>query len=232
MKRRPIERIVILVAGLLVVPLSVEAPLSTTVPTIGFLMLSSLAPDSLFFELFRQTLREVGYVEGQNVHLEYRWADRRAERLPDLAAELVRRKVDVIVVGETPAIYAAQQATRTIPIVMVSVADPETLGLVERLSRPGGNLTGVTGMVPELSGKLLELLTRGSPWAPAWRSYGLRTLAVPPIGWTRSRVRHTRWRWSCYRWRCTVPMSSSVPSKLPARGVLGRCSSYQPSSSR
>ncbi len=163
MKRRPIERIVILVAGLLVVPLSVEAPLSTTVPTIGFLMLSSLAPDSLFFELFRQTLREVGYVEGQNVHLEYRWADRRAERLPDLAAELVRRKVDVIVVRETPAIYAAQQATRTIPIVMVSVADPETLGLVERLSRPGGNLTGVTGMVPELSGKLLELLTAGVP---------------------------------------------------------------------
>jgi putative tryptophan/tyrosine transport system substrate-binding protein len=90
----------------------------------------------------------------------------------------VHRPVDVIVVAETPAIYAAQQATRTIPIVMVSVADPEVLGLVERISRPGGNLTGVTGMVPELNGKPPELLTAGVPqgsrvavlWAPDARS--------------------------------------------------------------
>ena len=108
-------------------------------------------------------MRELGYVEGQNIALESRWAHGKVERLPGMAAELVRLKVNVIVTAGTPPALAAKQATTTIPIVMASGGDPVGLGLVASLARPGGNVTGVTSLAGELSGKRLELLREVVP---------------------------------------------------------------------
>src|SRR5262249_37368440 len=107
---------------------------------------------------FRQGLGGLGYVVGQNISLEERWAEGRPDRLPSLAAELVRLKVDILVTASTPATQAAQQATRTIPIVMSNVSDPVQSGLVANLAHPGANTTGLSFMHPELSRKRLELL--------------------------------------------------------------------------
>src|SRR5881409_3933532 len=110
------------------------------------------------FEAFRQGLRELGYVEGQNIVIEPRWAEGKYDRYPALAADLVRLKVDVIVPVGGAATQAVQQATRTIPIVMSVVIDPVGSGLVASLARPGGNVTGLTIMAPDLAGKQLQLL--------------------------------------------------------------------------
>ena len=114
-------------------------------------------------EGFRQGLRDLGYVEGRNVVIEFRDAEGKLERLPALAAELVALKVDVIVVGGTVAALAAKQATRTVPIVFVSAVDPVTDGLVTSLARPGGNVTGLSTLAPELVGKRLEQLKQVVP---------------------------------------------------------------------
>jgi putative ABC transport system substrate-binding protein len=114
-------------------------------------------------EAFRQGLRELGYVEGQNIILDERWAEGRVERLPDLVADLVRLKVDVLVVASTPGALAAKSATQTIPVVMVNVGDPVGSGLVASLARPGGNLTGLSLLNPELHGKRLQLLKEVLP---------------------------------------------------------------------
>jgi len=122
------------------------------------------AADPHVHEAFRQGLRDLGYVEGRNVVIEYRDAEGKLERLPALAAELVALKVDVIVTGGgTPTALAAKQATRTVPIVFIAVGDPVTSGLVTSLARPGGNVTGLTSLAPELVGKWLELLTQAVP---------------------------------------------------------------------
>jgi putative ABC transport system substrate-binding protein len=123
---------------------------------IGFLSLRN-GPDA-HTDAFRSALREQGYVEGRNVAIEYRWAAEDRERLPALAAELARLKVDVLVTGGTAVTEAAQRATRTIPIVMAAVSDPVGGGLVGGLARPGGNVTGLTMMTPELAGKRLQLI--------------------------------------------------------------------------
>jgi putative ABC transport system substrate-binding protein len=128
-------------------------------PRIGFLIAISAAGFSARTEAFRQGLRDLGYDEGKNIVIEYRYADGKVERLPELAAELVRLKVDVMVVGGTSATSAAKQATRTIPIVVGSAGDLVGAGLVASLARPGGNVTGSTGIAPDLSGKRLELLS-------------------------------------------------------------------------
>jgi putative ABC transport system substrate-binding protein len=115
-------------------------------------------------EVFRQALRELGYVEGQNLVIEYRWAEGQPERLPDLAADLVRLQVDVIVPsGGNLAIRAAQQAARTIPIVMVGASDPVAAGFVASLAHPGGNTTGLSLLTPELHGRRLEILKEAVP---------------------------------------------------------------------
>jgi putative ABC transport system substrate-binding protein len=116
-----------------------------------------------WLEAFRQGLRELGYVEGQNIAIESRWTEGKDDRLPALAADLVRSKVDVIVADTGAATLAAQQATRTIPIVMSLVNDPVGSGLVASLARPGGNVTGLTIMSPDLIGKQLELLKEVVP---------------------------------------------------------------------
>jgi ABC-type uncharacterized transport system substrate-binding protein len=133
-------------------PLAVEAQPATKIPRVGLLDYTAS------WDPLRQGLRDLGYVEGQNIALEYRRSEGRSERLPALAAELVRLKVNVIVTAGTPPTKAAMQATTTIPIVMVSIGDPLRTGLVASLARPGGNVTGNTILGAELAGKRLQLL--------------------------------------------------------------------------
>jgi putative ABC transport system substrate-binding protein len=154
----PAAVVVVFVAA----PLMVSAQPATKVARIGVLTLStaSWAPNA---EGFRQGLRELGWVEGQSLALEHRDAAGRADRLPALAGELVRLKVDVIVTQSNVATLAAKRATQTIPIVMAIAGDPVKAGLVSSLARPGGNVTGLTLMQTELSGKRLELLKEVLP---------------------------------------------------------------------
>ena len=135
------------------------------VPRIGYLSSNEPARESIRFEAIRLALRELRYIEGQNIAFEYRYAEGKPDRVPDLAAELVRLKVDIIVTaGGDPLIRAAKNATKTIPIVMSGGgADPVEAGHVESLARPGGNITGVTNLNRELSGKRLELLKEAVP---------------------------------------------------------------------
>ena len=137
---------------------SAEAQQPTKIPRIGYLSGGSPSAVSARTEAFRQGLRELGYVEGKNIVIEYRYAEGKLDRLPALAAELVRLKVDVIVTGGATATRAAKEATTTIPIVMTQDGDPVGSGFVASLARPGGNITGLSTLAPELSGKRLELL--------------------------------------------------------------------------
>jgi putative ABC transport system substrate-binding protein len=127
------------------------------VPTIGALVIGNIDPEQ-FWREFRQGLRDLGYVEGQNIRFEFRSAEGHLDRLPELAAELVRLKVDVIVTWFTPTALAAKQATHEIPIVMAETGDPIGMGLVASLPRPGGNVTGMASVAAELSGKCVQLI--------------------------------------------------------------------------
>ena len=140
----------------LCVPAAAQQP--TKVPRIGYLTGATPDGQSHRIESFRQGLREFGYVEGKNIAIEYRYAELKPDRLPALAAELVRLKVDVIVTGGGPNTRAAKEATTTIPIVMAQDSDPVANGFVASLARPGGNITGLSNLAPELRGKQLELL--------------------------------------------------------------------------
>ena len=142
-------------------PLAVDAQQAGRVHRVGFLSLQSGLTSTT--EAFQQGLRELGYVEGRNLIIEYRWAARKEERLPELAAELVRLKVEVIVTAAAPTIEAARRATSAIPIVMAAVADPLGSGLVASLARPGGNITGLTALSTELAGKRLQLVSELVP---------------------------------------------------------------------
>jgi len=148
----------IVVALLLVVNFPTEAQQPTKVAHIGFLGATFPSTESARIEAFRQGLRELRYIEGKNILIEYRWAEGKVDRLPELAAELVRLNVEVIVAGGSTSTGAAKKATTTIPIVMAQVNDPVGSGFVAGLARPGGNITGLSTLAPELSGKQLELL--------------------------------------------------------------------------
>jgi putative tryptophan/tyrosine transport system substrate-binding protein len=137
-------------------PAAAQQP--TKIPRIGYLGLISPSVSSARIEAFRQGLRELGYVEGKNIVIEWRHNEGKLDRVPALAAELVRLKVDVIVANGPPAARAAKEATVAIPIVMMQVGDPVESGFVASLARPGGNITGLSTLAPELSGKRLELL--------------------------------------------------------------------------
>jgi putative ABC transport system substrate-binding protein len=150
-------------AVLLAAPLAAEAQAPGKVPRVGYVFARVSSEDQQLLDAARQGLRELGHVEGQNIALEVRWAEGRYDRLPDLVAELVRLKVDVLVVATTPGALAAKNATRTIPVVMVGLGDPVGSGLVASLARPGGNLTGLSLSNKELSGKRLELLKESLP---------------------------------------------------------------------
>jgi putative tryptophan/tyrosine transport system substrate-binding protein len=150
--------VLILTATLFALCFSVEAQQPKKMPRIGFLSAASSSAISARVEAFRQGLRELGYVDGKNIFIEWRFAEGKSDRLPSLAAELVRLKVDVIVAEAPTSTRSAKQATVTIPIVMVFDDDPVGSGFVASLARPGGNITGLSTLSPEISGKQLELL--------------------------------------------------------------------------
>jgi putative tryptophan/tyrosine transport system substrate-binding protein len=146
-----------------------EAQQTTKIPRIGYVALrntpTSTIPDPAAVA-FREGLREMGYVEGKNIFVEYRYAEGKSERIPGLVDELVRLKVDVLVSPNSDSIQAAKQASKTIPVVMVTTRDPVEAGFVDSLARPGGNITGLTRLTRELSGKRLELLKEVVPQLP------------------------------------------------------------------
>jgi putative ABC transport system substrate-binding protein len=159
--KRPTRRsitICSLLAVLLLTASVAAAQPAKTISRVGYLSVLSPSSDSARIEAFRQGLRELGYVEGQNISIEPRYAQGKLDQLPDLAGELVRLKVDVIVVGGSTATRASKNATKLIPIVMAHGSDPVELGFVASLARPLGNITGLTHLAPELGGKRLELL--------------------------------------------------------------------------
>jgi putative ABC transport system substrate-binding protein len=151
----------VIASGLLAAPLAAEGQPAGKAWRIGFVRGS--APPAAEVEAFRQGLRELGYVEGKNLDILFRWAEGRDERLPSLVAELIQLNVDLIVSSAPAATRAAKEATTTIPIVMVTVADPVAFGFVRSLARPGGNITGFAFQHPELSGKRLALLKETIP---------------------------------------------------------------------
>jgi putative ABC transport system substrate-binding protein len=165
--RRPLRKTAlasILFAGaLLAVAVSVEAQQQKKIPRIGYLGVGSLNTNTYRTDAFRQGLRQLGYAEGKDILIEYRFADGKLDRLNELAAELVRLKVDVIVTTGSASTRAAKPATATIPIVMAQDPDPVGNGFVASLAHPGGNITGLSSLAPELSGKQLQLLKETVP---------------------------------------------------------------------
>ena len=167
MKRRDF---ITLFAGAAAWPLAARAQQSGNLPTIGFLGATTPLAEGQRLAAFVQRLRELGWMEGRNNAIEVRWAEGRRERFAEIAAELVRLKVDVIVTYATPPVLAAKQATSVIPIVFASVADPVGTGLVASLARPGGNATGMSNQQPDTAAKRLELFREVVP--------GLSRLAI------------------------------------------------------
>jgi putative ABC transport system substrate-binding protein len=163
MKRR--EFIALVGGAALAWPLPLRAQRVAKVPRIGLLGAASASGYGSQLEAFRQGLRDLGYVEGKNIIIEYRWAEGRYDRLSALAAELVGLKVDVILTHGTPGTQAAKRATTAIPIVMIVAGDAVATGLVDSIVRPGGNVTGSSFFLPELSAKRLELLRNALPMA-------------------------------------------------------------------
>ena len=190
--------ITVVVLLLLTAPLGAGAQPAGKVYRIGMLETIAASLNAANLQAFRQELRALGYVEGQNLAIEYRSADGKAQRFPELAAELVRLRVDLIVTRGSPAAIAAKKATGTIPIVMAAHGDPIGTGLVPNLARPGGNVTGLSSVITELAGKRLELLREAGPtfsrvallWNPTnpgatndWRQVdaAARALGVMPV---------------------------------------------------
>jgi putative tryptophan/tyrosine transport system substrate-binding protein len=157
MKKAAVPSILVAVV-LLAVGVITEAQQPTKVPRIGYLGAASRTTSPARIEAFRQGLHELGYVEGKNIVIDYRWTEGKLDRLPALASELVRLKVEVIVTSGPAATRAAKEATSTIPIVMAQDNDPVGNGFVASLARPGGNITGLATLAPEIGGKRLELL--------------------------------------------------------------------------
>ena len=160
LKRR---EFITLLGGAVAWPFAARAQQMGKVPRIGYLGSSSPSLEPHFVEAFRQKLRELGHIEGENIAIEYRWAEGQDRRLPELATELVRLQPNVIVTAGTPGALAAMQATKTIPIVMASSGDPVGAGLVASLARPGGHVTGFTIVGPQIEGKRLDLLKEAVP---------------------------------------------------------------------
>ena len=187
-------------------PLAARAQQPAKIPRVGII------DDGPVWNAFRQGLRDLGYLEGQNIAFEYRYADGLPDRLAEVAAELVRRPVDVIAVYGTPPARAAKQATSTIPIVMIGIGDPVGAGLVASLARPGGNITGNTILGPDVASKRLQLLKEGVPasrvallWNPDNASHAAYHRRNASCGVDVGCDAHLQ----C---RCVMPASSTAPS--------------------
>src|SRR5947208_6521192 len=167
MRRR---EFITLLGGAAAWPLAARAQQPGKLPTIGFLVAGTPSSHGQWVAAFVQRLRELGWIEGRTVAIEYRWAEGRTERAAEIAAEFVRLKVDIIVTSATAAVVAAKQVTSVIPIVFAAAGDPVGTGLVASLARPGGNITGLSVQQPDLAAKRLELLREVVP--------GLRRLAI------------------------------------------------------
>jgi len=165
-----------------------QAQQTKKIPRIGFLASGSASSDAAWIEAFRQGLRELGYVESQNIVIEYRYGEGKTDRFPDLATELDHLKVDVLVVAGASTTRAAKNVTKLIPIVMSNVTDPVVLGLVASLARPGGNITGLTNLAPELGGKRLELLKEIVPQLSRVAVLGDPTSPGHAIGWREMEI--------------------------------------------
>jgi len=163
MSARIVVRLVLCALGLLTAPLAAKAQQVGGTVTIGYLGNASPSLEATLVDAFREGLRQFGYVEGQNLVIRYRWAEGQQERHAVLAQELVRLKPDIILTAGTPGTLAAKHATQSIPIVTAAAGDPVAAGLVASLAQPGGNVTGLSGMAPELEGKRLELFTQAVP---------------------------------------------------------------------
>ncbi len=155
----------LLATALLAIPALLGAQQKAKIPRIGMLITGTASTHKSFIDTFRRGLRDLGYVEGKNVFIEYRYAEGKRERYPSLAAEMVQLKPDVIVVQSVGFTEAAKKATSTIPIVVGGAGDLVGTGLVASLAQPGGNITGLTAVSPDLSGKRLELLKEAVPKA-------------------------------------------------------------------
>jgi putative ABC transport system substrate-binding protein len=168
MRRR--EFITLLSGAAVAWPLAARAQQPVRLPTIGFMGATTPSAGGQLLAAFVARLRELGWIDGRNVAIEVRWAEGRGERFAEIAAEFVRRKVDVILTHNTPPVLAAKQATSVIPIVFATAGDPVGIGVVASLARPGGNVTGLSGEATDTAGKRLELLREVVP--------GLRRLAI------------------------------------------------------
>ena len=226
----------ILILSLLTAPHAANAQQRGKVPRIGVLLPGSPTPEyERRLDAFRQGLRELGYIDTQNILLEYRWADAQYERMADLVAELLRLKVDLLVIDSTPAGLAAKRATSTLPIVLAVAGDPVGTGLVESLARPGGNITGNSLMHPEVGAKRLGLLKDMVPTAARvavllnpdnplaqlqWRQ---TEVAAPKLGVQLQAVevrRATDFERACSTvadWRADALLVIEDPTLLPAR---------------
>jgi len=160
MKRRDF---ITLLGGAAAWPLAARAQQPARLPTIGFMGESTLAGQRPWVAAFVERLRELSWIEGRSVAIEYRWAEGSNERFPEIVTELIRNKVDLILTQGTPAVLAAKQATSAIPIVFAIAGNPVANGLVTSLARPGGNVTGLSNQTADLAGKRLELLREARP---------------------------------------------------------------------
>ena len=187
---RNLKSAILICAMLLALCVPAQAQQPAKIPRIGLLVPGSQSAFSNRTDAFRQGLRELGYVEGQNIAIEYRYTEGKTDRLPDLATEMVGLKVDVIVTASVPPVQAAKKASSTIPIIFASVNDPVAAGLVDSLARPGGNITGLTNFSPDLDGKRLELLKESFPkitrvaylWNPDAPGTGLTAMQAAASG--------------------------------------------------
>ena len=214
MRLRTIWLISTLVLGLLAAPLPTEAQQTGKVYRIGYLTPWPLGRDGGSWpriEAFLQGLRDLGYVEGRNITITYRSSDRRNDRLPELAEELVRQKVDVIVACCQPAVDAARKATRTIPIVVAVTGDFVGQGLVKSLRRPGGNVTGLSTMGPDRPGNSWSSSKRWFPGCLGWLSSGTRPIVTTPSVSSRRKKRPGRLAYGLSPSTCAAPPSSPGP---------------------
>jgi putative ABC transport system substrate-binding protein len=203
-----------------------EAQQAKKVPRIGFLVPGSASSYGSRIEAFRKGLRELKYVEGQNINIEYRYAEGKLDRLSEIGAEIAHLKVDIIVTSGDASVRAAKRATSAIPIVVANTGDLVGPRLIESLARPGGNITGLTNMAPDLAGKRLELLKEAVPKLSlvAVLCWNAPDQPGPSYSWKETQASARDWVYGFIPWRCGAPTISTVPLSRLVRRIATRSS--------